>query len=177
MEHEVDLERCARDLLLGVDAVAAAEAHAEQAEAVRVAIRGVAHRRTIASATARVRAMAATSCTRTTSAPAAMASATRGRGALHPVLGGGAAEQLAEEPLAARPDQEWQAAERGLQLRQPMEKLEVVGRALAEADARVDEQPVARHPRPTAASIASPQPADTSGDDAAGASRLPRGCA
>src|SRR5918992_4722552 len=77
MEDEVDLERLRASLLLGVDAVAPAEAHPTQREAVvGGGHRAIGLQRTIASATRTVRAMCSTSWTRTTSAPLAIASAT-----------------------------------------------------------------------------------------------------
>ena len=57
MEDDVDLERLRLDLLVRQDAVARVEAHAAQGQPIGI----VGHRRTIASATRRVRAMCATS--------------------------------------------------------------------------------------------------------------------
>src|SRR6185503_2459494 len=56
-----------------------------------------------------------------------------------------ATQQLADESLAARPEQERKPAERTLELGEAVEELEVLGRALPEADARVDNHPVTWH--------------------------------
>ena len=101
--------------------------------------------RTMPSATRTVRIIGSTSCTRTMSAPSAIASATVAAVPSTRSLRRRAAQQLADEPLAAGAHQHRQPAQRGLQLAEPMEQLDGVLRRLAEADAGVDDQVLARH--------------------------------
>ena len=93
-----------------------------------------------------------TSWTRTISAPAAIASATLAAVPSSRSSGGAPSEQLADDPLAARADQQRQPAERVLELGQPMQDLDRMGRRLAEADARVDDQALSGDARAAAAS-------------------------
>ena len=125
----------------------------------------VGHPRTMASATRRVRAMCATSWTRTMSAPARW----RGRRS-RPWPRPGRPEEprrgARPEPLATRADEHRQPAEGFLELRQPVEQLEVLVGPLAEADARVDDDPLARDPALDGRLDRRPKPADDCLEDA-----------
>ena len=100
--------------------------------------------RTMPSATRTVRIIGSTSCTRTMSAPAAIASATVAAVPSSRSSGGAPPSSSPMNRLRLVPDQHRQPAQRRLQLRQPMEQLDGVFRRLAEADAGVDDQVLAR---------------------------------